>query len=307
MKYWWVNQNQTYDYEISGFLWSPKTKSDGGRNPFYETMTQVSPGDLVFSYSDTYIKAIGVVQTQAVTSPKPDFREAGSNWANEGWYVEVEFKEITDPIKPKDFMHLILPHLANKYAPLLPNGRGLQGIYLTEISEAFGQILIDLSNENLNLIKENLAPIQNLELEEEIKNEIKFSQIEGNLEKIQLIKSRRGQGIFKANVRLIENKCRITGVSNIKHLIASHIKPWKESNEEEKIDGFNGFLMSPHIDHLFNYGFLSFENNGNLMISKFLNPLILNQWKISEIKNVGNFRDEQKYYLDFHREKVFNE
>lgn len=63
MRYWWVNQNQTYKFEVNGgFLWSPKTRSDGGKNHFYKTMEEVRPGDLVFSYCDTYIKAIGVVQ-----------------------------------------------------------------------------------------------------------------------------------------------------------------------------------------------------------------------------------------------------
>jgi hypothetical protein len=48
------------------------------------TMEEVRPGYLVFSYRDTYIKAIGVAQRPAVTAPKPDFRTAGSNWSDEG-------------------------------------------------------------------------------------------------------------------------------------------------------------------------------------------------------------------------------
>jgi putative restriction endonuclease len=54
MRYWWVNQNQTYEFEVpGGFLWSPKTRSDGARNPFYEVMSEVKPGDFVFSFCDT--------------------------------------------------------------------------------------------------------------------------------------------------------------------------------------------------------------------------------------------------------------
>ena len=66
MRYWWVNQNQTYKFEVNaGFLWSPKTRADGGKNYFYKTMEEVCPGDIDFSYCDTYIKAIGVVQRSA--------------------------------------------------------------------------------------------------------------------------------------------------------------------------------------------------------------------------------------------------
>ena len=306
MRYWWVNQNQTYNFEVpGGFLWSPKMRADGGRNYFYQTMAEVRPGDLVFSYCETYIKALGIVQRPAVTAPKPNFRTAGSNWADVGWYVEVEFSEIANPIKPKNFMEEIRPLLAEKYAPLQSNGNGLQGIYLTEISSSFGELLILLSNADLLAVQNELAPLSDDESEYEIAMEIEARKLDGDLEKIQLTKSRRGQGIFKANVRLIEDRCRITGVSNIKHLRASHIKPWASSNDLEKIDGFNGLLLSPHVDHLFDRGFISFQESGQILTSKDLNLEVLDRWAISADQNVGKFRREQHCYLEYHRDVVF--
>ena len=72
MRYWWVNQNQTYRAEVRGsFMWSPKQNANGARNQFYENMREVSPGDVVFSFCDTRIKAIGVVTGTAQTGPKP--------------------------------------------------------------------------------------------------------------------------------------------------------------------------------------------------------------------------------------------
>jgi hypothetical protein len=54
MRYWWVNQNQTYRQEIEGgYLWSPKRKTNNQRNPFYESMREVAPGDVTFSFFDT--------------------------------------------------------------------------------------------------------------------------------------------------------------------------------------------------------------------------------------------------------------
>ena len=306
MRYWWVNQNRTYRFEVpGGFLWSPKTRADGGRNYFYQTMAEVMPGDIVFSFCDGFIKAIGIVQRQAETAPKPDFRTAGSNWSAEGWYVEVEFAEIENPIKPKDFMAQIKPLLANKYAPLQANGNGLQGIYLTEISSQFGDLLTQLSNANIPLIQQELAPLPDGESEYEINLEIGARKLEGDLEKIQLTKSRRGQGIFKANVRLVENHCRVTGVTNIKHLRASHIKPWSVSNNDEKLDGHNGLLLSPHVDHLFDRGFISFRDTGDLLVSKELNAIVLEQWNIADSTNVGAFKANQGKYLEFHRDVVF--
>ena len=48
MRYWWVNQNQTYRHEIrGGYLWSPKRRSNQTQNPFYDFMREVAPGDIV--------------------------------------------------------------------------------------------------------------------------------------------------------------------------------------------------------------------------------------------------------------------
>ena len=306
MRYWWVNQNQTYRFEVpGGYLWSPKKRADGGRNYFYETMKQVRTGDIVFSFCDTFIKAIGIVQREAETTPKPDFQSAGGNWSNTGWFVEVEFVELPNPVKPKDYMEQIRPLLAAKYAPLQANGNGLQGIYLTEISVAFGELLTHLTNANLPAIEQELAPDFESESDYEINLEIEARHLEGDLEKIQVTKSRRGQGIFKSNVRLIENHCRITGVTNIKHLRASHIKPWSASNNEEKLDGSNGLLLSPHVDHLFDRGFISFRGSGDLLISRKLNPVILDRWSISSSQNVGDFLESQQSYLEYHRDLIF--
>ena len=53
MRYWWVNQNQTYRAEVrESFMWSPEQNANGARNQFYENMREVSPGDVVFSFCD---------------------------------------------------------------------------------------------------------------------------------------------------------------------------------------------------------------------------------------------------------------
>src|SRR5437773_2975818 len=111
MRYWWVNQNQTYRQEQDGgYLWSPKRNSNGARNPFYETMREVSPGDVVFSFVDTRIAAIGVVQSYCWESPKPtEFGTAGANWANIGWKVRVSFTPLKNRIRPKDHIEVLRP------------------------------------------------------------------------------------------------------------------------------------------------------------------------------------------------------
>ena len=102
MRYWWVNQNQTYKSEVpGGFLWSPKTRTDGARHQYYDNMKEVAVGDVVFSFCDTRIKAVGVAVGVAQTSPKPDFGGAGQGWSKDGWLVPVEFKELTSRFRSK--------------------------------------------------------------------------------------------------------------------------------------------------------------------------------------------------------------
>ena len=128
----------------------------------------------------------------------------------------------------------------------------------------------------------------------------------GPVERHQLVKSRRGQGVFRDNVESREPKCRITGVSNPRYLRASHIKPWRKSSDIEKIDGNNGLMLAPHVDFLFDRGFISFEDNGTLIVSTQIEDGSLESWGIPSEMNVGTFSPEQSVYLKFHRENELN-
>lgn len=88
-------------------------------------------------------------------------------------------------------------------------------------------------------------------------------------------------------------------------LIASHIKPWRLCNNSERLDGNNGLLLSPHIDRLFDQGWITFSNNGDLMCSGLEIETAMKQWGIHIPMNVGLFDLHQIEYLEFHREKIF--
>jgi hypothetical protein len=306
MRYWWVSHNQTFDHEVhGGFLWSPVTKANGQRNYFYDTMEQAQPGDLVFSFAKSHVQAIGIVKRRAVETPKPDFEGAGANWNDTGWFLEVEFGFLTDPFRPRDFKNQILPLLPTRYSPLnTVTADGLQGVYLAEISQELADLLILLSRRDLTDLLRNLEDPRDDEDEEIIQLEIRSKQMEGDLEKIQLVKARRGQGLFKANVRLYESECRLTHVCSIRHLRASHIKSWKDSNDREKIDGANGLLLAPHVDHLFDRGFISFSGEGELLVSSKLNLDVLDKWSISLPQSVGEFKPKQREFLEYHQDVV---
>jgi len=308
MRYWWVNQNQTYNHEVGGgYLWSPKVNSNGARNPFYDTMKEAQPGDVVFSFCDTFIKAVGVVQAKAESASKPtEFGNAGAHWGEEGWYVRVAFTELTRPIRPKDHMHLLGPTLPTRYSPLQANGNGKQSVYLADVPDAMAAALTSLLGDQVQKIIDATEVGQDIELQDEEAEKALRSRADiPETEKQQLIKARRGQGLFRSQVELIEKACRITGVSEKPHLRASHIKPWRDSTDAEKLDGNNGLLLSPHVDHLFDRGYITFDDDGRLIASPHLNTAVLEAWRIPTATNVGHFNQEQRRYLAFHREAVF--
>lgn len=288
-------------------MWSPKTRADGARNQFYENMREVSAGDVIFSFYNTYVKAIGIAVGIAESSPKPDFGNAGTTWSNDGWLVPVEFKELRSPVRPKDNMAVLQPHLPAKYSPLQKSGDGLQSVYLAEVPAQMANALAKLiGKEYFSVVNELRGEIDELDVAESQQEEaIKGRTDIGSTTKDQLVKSRRGQGVFKANVRLNEKGCRVTGVIDPLHLRASHIKPWKDSTDEEKLNGCNGLLLAPHVDHLFDKGFITFSNQGDLVISPKLDNQLLAKWGIPAAKNVGGFNSGQAVFLEYHRNVVF--
>src|SRR5439155_1722847 len=285
MRYWWVNQNQTYRAEVRGsFMWSPKQNANGARNQFYENMREVSPGDVVFSFCDTRIKAIGVVTGGAETGPKPDFGAAGSNWSREGWFVPVDYCVLNNQIRPKDHAAILRPFLPPKYSPLQESGDGLQSVYLAEVRQPLADALIGLIGQ---AYWDAYSAIAVLQTAPEPTDSEAAAAIDATLTgptfREQIVRARRGQGVFRANVLLREEFCRVTRVNEPRHLKASHIKPWRDATDAERLDGANGLLLSPHIDHLFDEGYITFSSSQELVIV----PEVRDKLLDSPANNVG--------------------
>ncbi|MEP6939940.1 MAG: HNH endonuclease [Rudaea sp.] len=261
MRYWWVNQKQTYRHEVpGGYLWSPKRKRNGARNAFYDFMREVSPGDVVFSFADACIKAIGIVESHAYESPKPlEFGAVGAYWEVIGWRVDVRFVELAGTIRPSEHMAMLAPYIPSKYAPLSSSGSGLQSVYLTLLPESLAGALADLiGREAHDVMKrfriedraESFPAIGLIQWEEHELASIRSDTLIAETTRESIVLARRGQGLFKQRVMQREVACRVTGVNKSEHLRASHCKPWRDATNEERLDGENGLLLTPNVDHL---------------------------------------------------------
>ncbi len=144
---------------------------------------------------------------------------------------------------------------------------------------------------------------ENLQIVQEMEQRFESLQIEGE-EREAIVNVRVNQGLFRERMLKVYGHCCLCNVSEPKLLIASHIKPWAVAEASEKLDVNNGFLMCPNHDKLFDQGWITFDDEGRIIISsrlKEVDRVFLNvdaNMKIS-------IREGSKKYLEYHRENVF--
>ena len=146
----------------------------------------------------------------------------------------------------------------------------------------------DVTSEEVNLINQ-------------VQSSNEFTQTEKN----QIVKARIGQGVFRRS--LIEDCpfCPITLVDDVNLLIASHIKPWRSSNNIERLDCNNGLLLTPTFDKLFDKGFISFREDRTLIISPQISETNIARLLLTpnmELPNlpIGGRED----YFEYHRTEI---
>jgi len=124
-------------------------------------------------------------------------------------------------------------------------------------------------------------------------------------ERLTLIKARLGQGDFRQNLLEEWGGCAVTGIEAPELLRASHIKPWRMSSNDERLNRFNGLMLLPQYDHLFDRGYITFENNGRIVPSPAIVTLPPHLLGIAMDARLRRVATDHLPYLEFHREAVF--
>jgi HNH endonuclease len=307
VRYWWVNQGKTSREELAGgYLWSPKRESNGARSQFYNNMRLAAPGDRVLSFVDSHIGHVGTVIDFAEDAEKPtEFSEKGAYWALHGWQLPVFWQRLPQRVKPKPLIAEFRQWLPPKYFPIHPeSGNGSEKAYLCEVRPELFEFIVTRgggamplegsestwATANASDNATDLGPDDNTSLQGSVRE--------------QLIQARAGQGLFRRRVAEIERGCRLTGISNPTLLTASHIKPWRAcASTFERLDGFNGILLAPNADRLFDRGLITFEDDGQVRVSPRLDVDDLERLGLAFVckSGVGAFRYEQRPYLAYHR------
>ena len=116
---------------------------------------------------------------------------------------------------------------------------------------------------------------------------------------------RVGQNVFRDKLKALWRSCSVTGVGPERVLKASHIKPWRKSNKREKLDVYNGFLLTPNLDTLFDAGYITFSDDGDLVCSQSLSSSEFTALGVVKGMRLRNIYHENQTYLAYHREYIF--
>jgi predicted restriction endonuclease len=203
-----------------------------------------------------------------------------SEWANSAGVIANNLSEVTNAKQLRGITEDIkkLPAFQEK------NTKG-KGMYSAALNQ-YAAYLEDLSNE---------------EIQEDIEAVVS-SPDTSKTEKTALVNARVGQGKYRADLINYWDGCALTGYGDVRFLVASHIKPWRESNNNERLDPFNGLLLLPNIDKAFDLGFITFAAAGNIIVSEYLEQA--GRLGINHDMHLKIIGDHQEY-MQFHRDVVY--
>lgn len=292
MNFFWVNIGKTHkEVEQYKFLWAPQfIVSEKGTKVVrrgWEIVKEVKKGDIIFCHQNGEIVYLAQAKTNSYESPRPDNRKY-KEWTHEGSRIDVDLIVLDIPILVDKFRLIFITH-HNRYCdPFIFDitGKCAQK-YMSKIPPDAASLISSFIDEDISIDFNN-------------KSSSVISRIGKN--KTILTKARIGQGQYRKDLlKLWENKCAVTKVGDENLLVASHIVAWNISDPKEKTDPYNGLLLTPNLDKLFDLGFISFDDNGNMLFKKeienSLEKLSIN--KNSKLRRV--FKQNIKY-LKRHRE-----
>lgn len=124
-------------------------------------------------------------------------------------------------------------------------------------------------------------------------------------EKDSIVKSRIGQGIFRKGLIEYWHGCAISQCPLTWMLIASHIKPWRDADNQERLDPYNGLLLLPNYDKLFDLGYISFNSKGKIMYSRLLDKFDRETIELTNNLHLVKLEEQHLKYLKYHNDNCF--
>ena len=240
---------------------------------------------------------------------------------NERIYVKTSKKKYEDVVwnsdRPVKIQPLVLAKDLALYPSFLPilqkADHEVNTFYLnhnlTWLLSRFPKKGIALNVSSKAMLKELLQELGYLSLNSDLLREIEQQEStfpDDPTEREAVRKARIGQGLFrKALENLWNDKCCVTGFQNRALLRASHIKPWSHCSNQERLDPENGLLLIANIDAAFDSGFISFDDNGLILVSEEFFDDAGAAGIYSAMRLANSLTKAQQQYLEYHRTNIF--
>jgi putative restriction endonuclease len=272
MNFYWVNIGASYkEVTQNSFLWAPthavrlKDKNDPSKGTteaylsYWDNVKEVKKGDVIFCNYNRTIEFVAIAKKDAFSAPRPTTRSFRT-WHQFGTQVDVDIIYLSTPLSINGYISEMFTDAYNvdsKPKVFNANGAVFQG-YMAAIPDAAGIELLRLTDSKEELIVAASDKYDSTKTKKPPKATTKKS----------ISEARIGQGDFRNDLIKLWKKCLVTGVTNRALLIASHIYPWAKSDHDERLDPYNGLLLAPHIDRLFDRGLIGFDDSGQIILSK---------------------------------------
>lgn len=298
MQFYWVNLGSTKNEVVEGgFLWAPISTRNGYGGEFYPehwtNVSRVRDGDIVFCYFDGCIRYIATAKGNAYLCQRP-INRAFKEWGENGYRVDVLLEKLESPIQRIEVAKSLATRFSQEIRPsLFTKDFSVAQIYMASLPKAAGLFLLDTFCGLVDL--QNWLVNSTAEIEKLNKTT-----------RDSLIKARVGQGKFRQD--LLDawgSTCSVTSVKNKDFLVASHIVPWSLSNNKARLDVNNGLLLVAHLDKLFDSGYISFSDDGEILLSPLLSDVDVSVFGLNSSMALRKINPEMKKYLAEHR-KIFN-
>lgn len=209
------------------------------------------------------------------------------------------------PIAPTKF-DLAFEHLGSDFKTTRRCSWENYSIYVALIGELKAMLMENLGGEVTLLDAHSFAWMLAAQMAQEkrLANVQEYLSL-STTERESIVKARIGQGRFRQSLINYWSACAVTGFTEEKLLRASHIKPWAKATLTERLSLYNGLLLSPALDACFDSGYISFNDDGLIVISERFKEEDAHAVGISSDMRLKRVAPEHKKYLAFHRENIF--
>ena len=228
-------------------------------------------------------------QVLAYVAPQP--RDFDGTWYGDGWKVDVVYHALDNPVSLASFVDDFIPLLPAKNSPITVTKKGVQG-YLFAIPPRAGQLICDRLDGTIAV--------------EEVVARALPQTVPDRTVREALIKARIGQGRWRQDLlRHWSGLCAVSGLDVEALLRASHIKPWRDADNRERLDVSNGMILGPAYDAAFDAGLIGFEDFGTIVVSSKFSTTQLGAAGINPSARLSSIVDAIRPYLAYHRQNIF--